>query len=120
MDDRLKKFSKYLSEYKAVEIENGVEVAWGHNIIGQLGPTLWEELKKVFKPRGVSGFGFGSSVKYHIVTKELTHEEAVAMLGPFTKEVRGPQGGFKSIAFGDKTFYNRALANPNYKRVKIL
>ena len=109
MDDKLTKFSKYLSKYKAVHFENGIEVAWGHDIVTHMDDALYTELKLLFKPLGIRN---GMNVRYYIVTKELTHEDLVAMLGRFTKEVRGPNGGFKSITFKDKTFYSRSLAAP--------
>jgi hypothetical protein len=44
-----------------------------------------------------------------LVTKWLTPEEAVAKYGPVTKLKQGPQGGFKSVTYGNTLFLHPRL-----------
>ena len=102
------KFKSFLGEYKAVLFDShcGEPIMWGYPIIAHLGEDLWKEISNY------GGLEYGrsnDSGQWYLVTKYLTHKDAVEKYGSVTNLELGPRGGFRTITFGQKTFCQKRL-----------
>lgn len=100
------KFRAHLGNYGPQLFDSGCgePVAWGYKIYSHLGEELWGEIQRYGAPECLE------PGKWVLVTRYLTHEEAIQKYGAVTEEERGPRGGFRSITFGKKKFLSRRLA----------
>jgi hypothetical protein len=106
------KFKKYLRDYGPVLFDSGIPIGWGFLVKERLGPILWEEFKTHGNLTVVDGQGT-PYCQWALITKYLTHDEAIALYGPVTSRECGPKGGFISIPFGATKFYSRTLRKPD-------
>jgi hypothetical protein len=98
-------FEDVLSSYGPVliDMDCGEPIAWGFKIHKYLGPERFESLRK---------FGHLQCIvmgEWALVTKWLTPDEARAKYGEVTRIETGPQGGFRSVTYGMRTFMNRRM-----------
>lgn len=87
----------------------GEPIAWGFPITKYLGTERWEELKQLGAVEYGSWDSHAGRGRYYFITRWLTREEAEQTYGPVTEEEYGPQGGWKSVVFGDKRFLTKHL-----------
>jgi len=90
----------------------GEYVGWGYYIAEYLGDRF-DGLRDAARSASFAMVRLPGSdaytQKYAVITRTLTREEAERKFGPKGEEVKGPQGGFKSIMFGRRKFTSKYL-----------
>jgi hypothetical protein len=90
-----------LNGYGPCIFDNGEPIGWGFRVARHLSDERFEALRKHGALECIS------MGQWALVVKWLTIDEAIEKYGKVTNEDRGPLGGFRSVTFGTKTFYNR-------------
>ena len=99
-----KGFETALGEYGTAFYDmGGAPIAWGFEILEHLGEERWAELSKFGSLECIHG---SYSSTWYLVTKFLTKEEAIKQYGPVNHLDVGPRGGFHSVMYGKKKFYD--------------
>lgn len=80
----------------------GEPIGWGYQVISRLGDEKWSEASAL-------GEMWCSYPNWYLLTKRLTHKEAIEKYGKVTDIERGPRGGFRSITFGKKRFITKEM-----------
>lgn len=83
-----------------VDSSCGETISWGFVIKRQLG----ERFNALGKHGKLQCLQAGS---WALVTKQLTHGEAIEKYGEVAARPTGPLGGWRSITYGTKTFLTR-------------
>lgn len=81
----------------------GEPIGWGFKLMRRLGPDRWSQAQNYGE------LVFGGEGSWLLVTKWLTPTEAIQKYGDVTDVERGPRGGFRSVAYGDKRFLSKRL-----------
>lgn len=79
-------------------------LGWGFRLVERLGETRFEALRQLAQQQGWTVACLIPGVRWGLVIRWLTHEEATAQYGAVTGIERGPKGGFRSITFGAAKF----------------
>jgi hypothetical protein len=85
----------------------GKAIGWGFAIISYLGEERFNALGRSGSLECVQGEHLESH--WYLITDWLTPEEAVQEYGPMMELVLGPQKGFRSVRYGEKTFVSKRL-----------
>lgn len=115
-------YSQYLGPLEPIQRDEFCNefVGWGHKLIKHMGDPLYGmfygDVSKCADCR-VARLGSGMYAPYGLILKELTRDAAIAKYGPVTAEVFGPQGGFKSVTFGETKFTSKVF-RPGWDTLK--
>lgn len=88
----------------------GEPVTWGH-IINDYIPE--KEKKEISKVATFGRLPWPHAHTFTVITKRLTHEEAIKKYGKVTELVRGPKGAFKRIVYGKTMFLSKLEGIPD-------
>ena len=96
---------EHFGDYAAWVVDGwcGETIGWGYKPLHYMGESLWDEAKK---HGDWHCFKQGDWV---LIIRWLTPEEAEKQYGKISHIETGPQGGFKSVAYGEKTFVSSHL-----------
>jgi len=100
--DKPSEYESDLGPYTELMVDSscGETISWGFRILRHLG----ERFNALGKHGKLQCLQTGS---WALVTKQLTHEEAIEKYGPVTARPTGPQGGWRSITYGTTRFLSR-------------
>jgi hypothetical protein len=85
----------------------GKTIGWGFGIVRYLGQDKFSGLGRFGSMECLQGEHLESH--WFVITDWLTPEEAIQEYGPVRQLVLGPQKGFRSVTYGEKTFINKRL-----------
>ena len=85
----------------------GKTIGWGFGIVRYLGQDRFNELGRFGSLECIQGEHLESH--WYVITDWLTPKEATQEYGPVRELVLGPQKGFRSVTYGEKTFINKRL-----------
>ena len=99
-----KKIKDMFGEYRPVVFDGycGEPIGWGHR------PNRYLEKPEFEEARKYGEWTYINDV-WCLVTKKITKKEALEKYGPVSELKVGPQGGFRSVNYGEHTFFCRDL-----------
>lgn len=100
---------KELGPYEPIVCDSLCEedIGWGFSIRAHLSEERFNGLRAHGELWCCPGkFGVGA---WHLITKWLTVEEAIAKYGKVTHIETGPRGGFKYVVYGETRFISPRL-----------
>jgi len=87
--------AKYLGPLSPCIMEEGVILAWGHELLSEVEPSEFDDLRKY-------GVWFHEMPDWILIQRNVLIEEIIAKHGKVTDIGLGPSGGFKYITFTKK------------------
>jgi len=80
-------------------------IAWGFELRRYLDSERFEALREHGELQCIAPFA--RETRWALITKRLSREEAIEKYGEITDAETGPQGGWRSITFGETRFLAR-------------
>jgi hypothetical protein len=102
-------FEADLGSYGPVLFDGDHVIAWGYPIVRYLKADRFEHL------RTIADVDCVRAGVWVVVSKRLTHREAIKQYGKETSREVGPQGGWRSVTYGTTRFRTKLPGCPHPK-----